>query len=70
MSGMRLEWWNDFRQRGAEDVRRQVHASNFDPDKHRAARRWLWWHDHGIKVATGVVAAIAAAATVANLFGA
>jgi len=70
MSGMRLEWWNDFRHRGVEDVRRQVNASNFDPDKHRAARRWLWWHDHGMKVATGAVALIAAAATVANLFGA
>jgi hypothetical protein len=70
MSDMRMEWWNDFRQRGVEDLRKQVLASSFDPDKHRAARRWPWWHDHGLKVATGVVALIAAAATVANLFGA
>ena len=24
MSDMRMEWWNDFRQRGVEDLRKQV----------------------------------------------
>jgi phosphoserine phosphatase len=65
---MRLEWWRDFRQRGAEDVRRQVYRSTFENDKHRAAERWLWWHDHGLKVIGITAAMVTAAAAVAQLF--
>ena len=52
------EWRWDFKQRGAEDVRRQVNASNFHPDKHRAASRWLYEELHNFSSAQrrGIIA--------------
>ena len=50
------------------EVRRQVNASNFSPEKHKAARRWLYWAENRLVIIGLVVAAIAAAATVAGLW--
>ena len=52
-------WWKEFRQLGADDVRKRVEHSIWGEEKMRAARRYLWWAQHALKV-TGMVIAIAA----------
>ena len=57
---MRREWKQDFQQRGVEGTRRRVEISAYHSDekKMKAARRWLWWQDHGLTVISIALAAI------------
>jgi hypothetical protein len=63
---MRADWRREFKQLGVEQVRARVRASVWAEEKLQAARSWLWWQENWMKIAGLIVAAIAAAASVAT----
>ena len=56
----RRAWRADFKARGVENVRRMVMASNFAPEKHAEAERWLRWEDTRYKRITLIFTAVGA----------
>ena len=63
---MRSDWRREFKELGVDQVRAKVNASTWAGDKLQAARRWLWWQEHRLQIAAVIVAAVAAAASVAT----
>jgi hypothetical protein len=55
--GVRRIWRADFKARGTENVRQMIAASEFNEEKIRYARRWLWRRDSAVGIAGIVIGA-------------